>query len=192
MSLFNTIDKEAENLRQAHELKDTKAFNKSKNTIKKNKIKLLELGITEETFEELLKNKFEVSKEMKFDVVIGNPPYQEDTEGGGNKTRGLPLYDKFITSAQSLADTVSMITPVRWYTQRDKSFEDLRKTMLNGQLEKIVYFKDSADCFETGVSIAGGVSYWVWVKDRIGNTVEFQQKQEIRGVCTILKNMMYI
>lgn len=73
---------------------------------------------------------------MKFDVIIGNPPYQEDTDGGGNKTRGLPLYDKFILTAQTISPIVCMITPVRWYSQPEKAFEKVRDTMLNGQLKK--------------------------------------------------------
>lgn len=110
----------------------------------------------------------EFNNDMKFDVVIGNPPYQEDTVGGGTKTRGLPLYDKFIFEAQQLADTVSMITPVRWYTQPEKSFIELRNTMLNGQLEEMVDYKDSVECFSNSVNIAGGVSYWLWRRDRKG------------------------
>ena len=112
----------------------------------------------------------EFGEEMKFDVIIGNPPYQQDTEGGGSKTRGLPLYDKFILSAQVLAPTVSLITPVRWYNQPDKSFDKVRETMLNGQLEQIVDFADATKCFPENVSIAGGVSYWLWRKDRKGTT----------------------
>lgn len=55
---------------------------------------------------------------MNFTVIIGNPPYQVKTEGGGrNQKRGLPLYDSFILMAQGMADYVSMITPTRWYTQ---------------------------------------------------------------------------
>lgn len=114
--------------------------------------------------------KEEFGEDMKIDVVIGNPPYQEDTDGGGSKTRGMPLYDKFIINAQEVADTVSMITPVRWYTQPEKEFEALRKTMLNGQLEKLVDFEDATKCFGKCVSIAGGVSYWLWRKDRKGLT----------------------
>ena len=147
--------------------------NVNKKDLKEAKKVLDILNITEGNFEDYIKKEFGVGKDMKFDVVIGNPPYQEDTDGGGTKTRGLPLFDKFVLQAQQMADIVSMITPVRWYSQSDKSFELLRHSMLNGQLKSIVDYKDSSECFPTGpdgVSIAGGVSYWVWIKGREGNT----------------------
>ena len=50
---------------------------------------------------------------MKFDFVIGNPPYQEDSIGD-QKNFGRALYDRFIDAGISVADKVELITPARW------------------------------------------------------------------------------
>ena len=49
---------------------------------------------------------------MKFDFVIGNPPYQEETENKGD--RNNPVYDKFMDSAFEIADVVELIHPARF------------------------------------------------------------------------------
>ena len=56
----------------------------------------------------------EFGKEMKFDVVIGNPPYQESTGGGTGTGTGSALYDKFIQNAEKFAMLTCMIVPMRW------------------------------------------------------------------------------
>lgn len=122
----------------------------------------------DEAYRTLLREGF--NKDMEVDVVIGNPPYNDITSGGSETAkRGMPVYVEFITAAQSYSKIVSMITPVRWYTQSEAVYDKVRAEMLNGQLEKIVDFKDAEECFRD-VSIAGGVSYWLWIKGRSGVT----------------------
>ena len=110
----------------------------------------------------------ELGREVKFDVVIGNPPYNDEFDnGGGTGKRAMALYPAFIEKAQRLSKYVSMITPTRWYTQPE--FKGIRDKMVNGSLVSLTDYLKSSDCFQD-VSIAGGVSYWLWDRDYKGTT----------------------
>ena len=103
---------------------------------------------------------------MRFDVVIGNPPYQLDTGGSGRQA--TPLYHKFVQQAKSLNPRyISMIIPSRWFAG-GMGLDSFRQEMLNDErLSKIVDFTDARDCFPN-VDIAGGVCYFLWDKHHSG------------------------
>lgn len=129
-------------------------------------------------------------KDVNFDVVIGNPPYQENTDGGAeNSPRGMALFPYFIFYAQELGTYVDMVTPARWYSQPEGIFKKLRGAMLNGQLISLVDFRDSSKCFDE-VNIAGGVSYWLWEKERENQPTSLRNGSETwsenLNVCDIL------
>ena len=102
-------------------------------------------------------------QEMKFNAVVGNPPYQI-MDGGGTGSSATPIYNKFVDLAKLLnPNNVSMIIPAKWYTG-GKGLDDFRANMLNDkQLIKLFDYEDSRDCFPT-VDIAGGVCYFLWNK----------------------------
>lgn len=106
------------------------------------------------------RKKIEEVMEMKFDVIVGNPPYQMD--GGGGGTNATPLYNCFVENAINLDPRyVMMITPSRWVAG-GRGLDTFRERMLSDRrLTHFVDFPDAASLFP-GVEIKGGVSYFLW------------------------------
>ncbi len=107
---------------------------------------------------------------MKFDVIIGNPPYQLSDGSGGSSDSAMPIYNRFITQAKKLSPKyLVMIVPSKWMVG-GRGLNTFRQEMLNDYSIKYIFdFENSSDCF-AGIHLDGGVCYILWDKGYCGKT----------------------
>ena len=110
-------------------------------------------------------------KLVDFDVIVGNPPYQEDmVDASGKRTANIrPLYQHFVRNAIKLnPGRIVMITPSRWFSG-GKGLDEFRAEMLaDRRIKRLVDYPDATQVFP-GVQIKGGVSYFVWDRGYSGD-----------------------
>lgn len=91
---------------------------------------------------------------MKFDVVIGNPPYQEETKDTSDK----PIYNYFMSEAYKFADKVCFITPARFLFNAGKTPKKWNAKMLNDKHLKVAYYEQDSSNVFPNTDIKGGVA----------------------------------
>ena len=127
-------------------------------------------------YEFIHKLNFKEIMDMKFDVIIGNPPYQLN-DGGGTGSSAIPIYHKFIQQAIKLNPRyLSMIIPARWFTG-GKGLDDFRNLMIRERrINSLHDFMNSSDCFPN-VNIEGGVCYFLFDRTYHGKTTIYSHHQ---------------
>lgn len=138
-------------------------------------------------------NELEKNTEMKFDVIIGNPPYNDTDETGSSKS----INTLFVDTAINLnAKYITYIMPDRWFLSPDKLNTHCRESLV-GKIRYLRDFNDNEIPFE-GVSIAGGVSYFLYDRDYDGemkyvdSTGEVNVRHNSKLMCKSCKgNILY-
>ena len=112
------------------------------------------------------KEQFLKETNVNFDVIIGNPPYQMDTDAEGKNVSSL--YDLFVDHAMKLnPQYIAMIIPSRWMAG-GRGLDEFRDMMLtNGKIRALVDYPDAGELFPS-VEIKGGVCYFLWDRDNPG------------------------
>lgn len=105
-------------------------------------------------------------EKMRFDVIIGNPPYQLGSDGG---TRDVPIYQKFVEQAKTLEPRfLSMVIPARWMAG-GLGLGDFRKSMLSDRQIRILQdYPVSKDIFPS-VEVKGGICVFLWKQGDLGD-----------------------
>lgn len=141
---------------------DTVDYNRIMTYILQNK-KFSEIELEENMFFK------EGGEKMKFDVVIGNPPYQLKGGSGGNND--ALIFQHFANIADELKSTyTSLIIPSRWFSAgRENLVGDFRSKMINNKsIECMKVYSDATDVF-SNVEIKGGICYYLINKGYVGD-----------------------
>lgn len=125
---------------------------------------------------------------MKFDVIIGNPPYQL-SDGGGMQTESssgsaIPLYHMFVSQAKRMNPRyISVIIPSRWFSG-GRGLDDFRADMLKDHHIMILsdYFNTN-DCFP-GIDLSGGVCYFLWDNKYNGECKVISSRNGVQNIMT--------
>ena len=118
---------------------------------------------------------------MKFDVVIGNPPYQQESKG--TSTRDEPIYHLFVNLAYKLADTFTLITPGRYLFNAGSTPKDWNKKMLTDIHNRIVLYNQNSDQIFPRTDIKGGVAIVLHDENRkLGPIGTFTAYSELNSI----------
>ncbi|MCO4489102.1 Type II restriction endonuclease [Streptococcus infantarius subsp. infantarius] len=124
----------------------------------------------------------EAFNQVKFDVVIGNPPYQEETTGE-NSTFAPPIYHKFMELAYQLSDKVILITPARFLFNAGSTPKAWNKKMLEDKYLKVIYFEQNSSNIFPNTDIKGGVAVTYHnTSENFGAIQVFTPYQELKNI----------
>ena len=118
-----------------------------------------------------IKDKTERGVNMKFDYVIGNPPYQDNTLGE-NDTFAPPIYNAFMDAAYEVADKVELIHPARFLFNAGSTPKAWNQKMLNDEHFKVLYYEQDSSKVFSNTDIKGGIAVSYRNKEQIYGAIE--------------------
>lgn len=95
-------------------------------------------------------------KAMKFDVIVGNPPYQESAKG--ESTKDTPIYHYFYQLAEKCSDKYCLISPARFLFNAGSTDKNWNEKMLNDEHLRVVYFEQKSENVFSNTDIKGGIA----------------------------------
>lgn len=121
-------------------------------------------------------------KGMKFDYVIGNPPYQDNTLGD-NATYAPPVYHLFLDAAYAVSDRVELIHPARFLFNAGSTPKDWNKKMLNDEHFKVLFYEQDSSKVFRNTDIKGGVVVTYRDTTRVYGAIEtFTPFEELNSI----------
>jgi hypothetical protein len=105
----------------------------------------------------------------KFDVVIGNPPYQEEAQGAG--TRDTPVYHLFMEAAYEVGKKAVLITPARFLFNAGFTPKAWNEKMLADKRLSVPHYVPNSDELFPGTDIKGGIAVTYWDENHEGEPI---------------------
>lgn len=117
----------------------------------------------------------------KFDVVIGNPPYQEEAQG--DATHAMPIYDKFMDAAYEVAVKAVLITPARFLFNAGYTPKAWNQKMLANRHLSVAHYVPNSDELFPGTDIKGGIAVTYWDETRDDEPIDtFSSFPELNSI----------
>ncbi len=121
-------------------------------------------------------------RKMKFDFVIGNPPYQDETVGQ-QKTFAPPIYHKFLENCYQIATKVEMIHPARFLFNAGNTPKQWNQSMLHDPHLKVVFYEQDSKKVFVNTDIKGGIAItYRDAKKHFGEIGVFTTYQELNSI----------
>lgn len=130
---------------------------------------------------------------MKFDFVIGNPPYQietaiKETENGQKRRKSIFQYFQKSCDEISRSGSALIYPAVRWIQQSGKGMDDFGKANINDpHLKKLIVYADAKDVFDE-TDIADGISIVIKNKNKTTNCFEYLYKKDAQEFCSVCQS----
>ena len=119
--------------------------------------------------------------QMKFDVVIGNPPYQEKAQG--TSTKDMPIYHKFIDSAFEISEKACLITPARFLFNAGGTPKQWNRDMLTNPNVRVVFYEQNSSKVFQNTDIKGGIAVTYFDKKKEFGPIEtFTSFDELNSI----------
>ena len=123
----------------------------------------------------------------KWDVVIGNPPYQDETLGD-NSSFAPPIYNKFIDAAVKIADRVEMIHPARFLFNAGSTPKEWNHKMLSSPHLQVLDYEPLSSKVFPNTDIKGGVAITFYQKNKLVDPIDvFTPIPELNSILKIVK-----